>query len=188
MEFLNILKYPDPKLRVKASPIEISDIKNNIPLIKNLVYTMYKADGIGLAATQTGINKRIIVLDIARKKDKEISFAFDEDNILTANKDLIIAVNPEIIFKEGKTTYEEGCLSIPNFNADVDRFFEIKVRAYDISGNEFIVEAKDLLSIAFQHEIDHLDGILFIDKVSPLKRSLYNASLKKKKKLEHAAS
>ncbi len=188
MEFLNILKYPDPKLRVKANPLEIDEIESNVPLIKSLVYTMYKADGVGLAATQTGINKRIIVLDASRKKDKEKLFSLDEKNILSANKDLVIAINPEIIFKEGKTTFEEGCLSIPDFNADVERFFEIKVKALDVSGNEFIIEAKDLLSIVFQHEIDHLDGILFIDKVSPLKRSIYNASLKKKKKLEHAAS
>ncbi len=188
MEFFKILEYPDPKLRIKASPLKIDEIQSSIPLIKNLVYTMYKADGIGLAATQAGINKRVIVLDVGRKKDKEKLVFLDEENILTANKDLIIAINPEIIFKEGKTAYEEGCLSIPNFNAEVERSLEVKVKAINFSGGEFAIEAKDLLSVAFQHEIDHLDGILFIDKVSPLKRSLYNASLKKKKKPEHAAS
>jgi peptide deformylase len=181
MEFLKILEYPEPKLRIKAKPLRADDISDNILLIKNLVYTMYKADGIGLAATQAGINKRIIVLDISRKSDKDKPFSLGEPDIFTANKNLIIAVNPEIIYREGKTVYEEGCLSIPKFNADVERASEIKVKALDISGREFITEAKDLLSIAFQHEIDHLDGILFIDKVSPLKRSLYNASLKKKK-------
>ncbi len=181
MEFLKILEYPDPKLRIKATPLKMEEIADNIGLIKNLAYTMYKADGIGLAAAQTGINKRIIVLDVSRKSNKDKLFSLNESDILTANKDLIIAVNPEIIFKEGKTSYEEGCLSIPEFNAEIERFWEIKVKALDILGNEFIVEAKDLLSVAFQHEIDHLDGILFIDKVSQLKRSLYNASLKKKK-------
>lgn len=92
-----------------------------------------------------------------------------------------MAINPEIISKEGKTVYEEGCLSIPKFNADIERASEIKVRALDLSGKEIIVEAQGLLGIVFQHEIDHLDGILFIDKASPLKRSLYNAALKKSK-------
>lgn len=181
MQFLKILEYPDPKLRIKAKPLNPNEIADNIPLIKDIVYTMNKADGIGLAATQVGIDKRIIALDISRKSDKNKLFSLNEADILTANKGLIIAVNPEIIFKEGKTVYEEGCLSIPEFHADVERALEIKIKAFDISGKEFVMEAKDLLSIAFQHEIDHLDGILFIDKVSPLKRSLYNAALKKKK-------
>jgi peptide deformylase len=185
MQFLKILEYPDPKLRTKARSLNAGEITGNIPLIKDLVYTMYQADGIGLAATQAGIDKRIIVLDVSRKSDKDKLFSLNESDILTANKGLIIAVNPEIIFKDGKTVYEEGCLSIPKFNADVERAWEIKVKALDISGREFIIEAKDILSIAFQHEIDHLDGVLFIDKVSPLKRSLYNASLKKKKSAKH---
>ena len=117
MQFLKILEYPDPKLRTKARPLKPDEIAGNIPLIKDLVYTMYNADGIGLAATQTGIDKRIIVLDVSRKADKNKPFSLNEADILTANKDLIIAVNPEIIFKEGKTSYEEGCLSIPKFNA-----------------------------------------------------------------------
>ncbi len=185
MEFLKILEYPNPKLRTKARALNADEIAGNILLIKNLVYTMYKADGIGLAATQTGIDKRIIVLDISRKSDNNKLFSLNEQDILTANKDLIIAINPEIVFKEGMISYEEGCLSIPKFNADVERASKIKVKAQDISGKEFVVEAKDLLSVAFQHEIDHLDGILFIDKVSPLKRSLYNASMQKKKTIKH---
>ncbi len=181
MEFFKILEYPDPKLRIKARPLEAGEIEKNISLIKSLAYTMYKAEGIGLAATQVGINKRIIVLDVSRKLSKDKIFSLKEADILTGNKGLIVAINPEIIFKEGKTMHEEGCLSIPEFNADVERASEIKIRAVDISGREIVMEAKDLPAIAFQHEIDHLDGILFIDKASPLKRSLYNASLKKKK-------
>ncbi len=181
MRFLNILEYPDIKLRIKAKPLSLNEIPENIPLIKDLAYTMYKADGVGLAATQVGEDKRIIVIDISRKTDKDKIFSLDEGNILNANKDLIVAINPEIISKEGKTVYEEGCLSIPKFNADIERAGEIKVRALDLSGKEVIVEAQGLLGIVFQHEIDHLDGILFIDKASPLKRSLYNAALKKSK-------
>ncbi len=181
MRFLNILEYPDIKLRIKAKPLSLSEIPENIPLIKDIAYTMYKADGVGLAATQVGEDKRIIVIDISRKTDKDKIFSLDEGNILNANKDLIVAINPEIISKEGKTVYEEGCLSIPKFNADIERASEIKVRALDLSGKEVIIEAQGLLGIVFQHEIDHLDGILFIDKASPLKRSLYNAALKKSK-------
>lgn len=181
MRFLNILEYPDIKLRIKAKPLSLNEIPENIPLIKDIAYTMYKADGVGLAATQVGEDKRIIVIDISRKTDKDKIFSLDEGNILNANKDLIVAINPEIISKEGKTVYEEGCLSIPKFNADIERASEIKVRALDLSGKEVIVEAQGLLGIVFQHEIDHLDGILFIDKASPLKRSLYNAALKKSK-------
>ncbi|RZD14022.1 MAG: peptide deformylase [Candidatus Acidulodesulfobacterium ferriphilum] len=181
MRFLNILEYPDIKLRIKAKPLSSNEVPENIPLIKDLAYTMYKADGVGLAATQVGEDKRIIVIDISRKTDKDKIFSLDEGNILNANKDLIVAINPEIISKEGKTVYEEGCLSIPKFNADIERASEIKVRALDLSGKEIIVEAQGLLGIVFQHEIDHLDGILFIDKASPLKRSLYNAALKKSK-------
>ncbi|MDA8053190.1 MAG: peptide deformylase [Deltaproteobacteria bacterium] len=181
MRFLNILEYPDIKLRIKAKPLSLNEIPENIPLIKDLAYTMYKADGVGLAATQVGEDKRIIVIDISRKTDKDKIFSLDEGNILNANKNLIVAINPEIISKEGKTVYEEGCLSIPKFNADIERASEIKVRALDLSGKEVIIEAQGLLGIVFQHEIDHLAGILFIDKASPLKRSLYNAALKKSK-------
>ncbi len=181
MRFLNILEYPDIKLRIKAKPLSLNEIPENIPLIKDLAYTMYKADGVGLAATQVGEDKRIIVIDISRKTDKDKIFSLDEGNILNANKNLIVAINPEIISKEGKTVYEEGCLSIPKFNADIERASEIKVRALDLSGKEVVIEAQGLLGIVFQHEIDHLAGILFIDKASPLKRSLYNAALKKSK-------
>ena len=141
MRFLNILEYPDIKLRIKAKPLSSNEVPENIPLIKDLAYTMYKADGVGLAATQVGEDKRIIVIDISRKTDKDKIFSLDEGNILNANKDLIVAINPEIISKEGKTIYEEGCLSIPKFNADIERAGEIKVRALDLSGKEVIVEA-----------------------------------------------
>ncbi len=181
MRFLNILEYPDLKLRIKAKPLSPDETLESIPLIKDLAYTMYKADGVGLAATQVGVNKRIIVIDISRKTVKDKVFSLEEENILNANKDLIVAINPQIIFKEGNIVYEEGCLSIPKFNADIERANEIKVRALDLSGKEVIIEAQGLLGVVFQHEIDHLDGILFIDKASPLKRSLYNASLKKSK-------
>ncbi|MFW0884989.1 peptide deformylase [Candidatus Acidulodesulfobacterium sp. H_13] len=179
MELIEILKYPDPKLRIKAKPLDKDNISADISFIKNLAYTMYKADGVGLAATQVGINKRVIVIDMSRKSNKSKIFSLGESNILTENEGLVIAVNPEIIFRDGKTVYEEGCLSIPGFNADIERAEYIRVKTINVSGEKVVLEAKDLLAVAFQHEIDHLNGTLFIDKVSPLKRSLHNAFLKK---------
>jgi peptide deformylase len=187
MKYLNILKYPDPALRIKAKLIQPSELKTILPLAKDLAYTMYKAEGVGLAATQVGIDKRIIVLDISKKFDENRQIFLDEGNILLMNKNLMIVINPEIIYEEGKIIHEEGCLSIPDFNANIERSMFIKLKAIGLNGEEFIIEAADILSIAFQHEIDHLNGMLFIDKASPLKRSLYNAKLNKINK-EHVYS
>jgi peptide deformylase len=184
MKFFNILQYPDPKLRLKAQKANKDELKNIGELAKNIAYTMYKAEGVGLAATQVGINKRIIAIDVSKKLDVNCENFLEDRDILSLNKNLIIAVNPEIIYKEGKIIHEEGCLSIPGFNADIERYKNIKVKAVGLDGKEFIVESDGILSIAFQHEIDHLDGVLFIDKASPLKRTLYNAKLKKLKSEE----
>ncbi len=185
MRLLNILKYPDIKLRVKARSLNLGEIAESVSLIKDIVYTMYGAEGIGLAATQVGINKRVIVMDVHKKEDRDKFFSVQnnlkEGNVLDASGSLIVAINPEVVFKEGKVVHEEGCLSIPKFNADIERASNIKVKFLDLLGKEVVMGAQGLLSIAFQHEIDHLNGILFIDKASPLKRSLYNATLKKNK-------
>ncbi|MHB1665627.1 MAG: peptide deformylase [bacterium] len=181
MKFLNILKYPDPALRIKAQNVGEDELRNMSKFAKYLAYTMYKAEGVGLASTQVGINKRVIVIDVSKKFDENYESFLKNQDILFLNKNLIIAINPEIIYREGKITHEEGCLSVPEFNADIERSNIIKVKALGLNGKEFITEADGILSIAFQHEIDHLDGILFIDKVSPLKRTLYNAKLKKLK-------
>jgi peptide deformylase len=186
MKFFNILQYPDPKLRIKAQNVTKDELKNIEELAKNIAYTMYKAEGVGLAATQVGINKRIIAIDVGKKFDANCENFLKDKDILFLNKNLIIAINPEIIYREGKIVHEEGCLSIPGFNADIERAKNIKVRAVGLDGKEFITESEGILSIAFQHEIDHLDGVLFIDKASPLKRTLYNAKLKKLKFEEKA--
>ncbi len=182
MEAYKILKYPDPRLRIKARPLLKSQIEENIPVIKNMVLTMHKAEGIGLAATQVGIDKRIVVIDTTRRTDKDKPVYLDDEEIIENNKGLIVAINPEIVSSEEKIVYEEGCLSIPDFNSDVERARKVRVRALGLSGEEVIIDAQDLLAVAFQHEIDHLNGVLFIDKVSPLKRSLYNAAIRKKEK------
>lgn len=185
MRFFDILKYPDIKLRRKAKPLSPGEVTKNVSLIKDIVCTMYNADGLGLAATQVGVDKRIIAIDTKGKEDKSKIFSprniLKDNNILYSSETLIVAVNPEIIFKEGKSVHEEGCLSIPKFHADIERADNIKIKFLDLSGRETVMDAQGLLSIAFQHEIDHLDGVLFIDKAPPLKRSLYNATLKKNK-------
>ncbi|MGM0500102.1 MAG: peptide deformylase [Bacillota bacterium] len=145
MNLLQIRKIGDPVLRIKAKKIEEVTKKTN-DLIDNMFETMYAEDGIGLAAPQIGISKRIAVVDIR------------EDN-------KIVLINPEIIAEEGKAIMEEGCLSIPGETGDVIRSQNIKVKSLDRKGNEIEFEAEGYEARAIQHEIDHLNGILFIDKV-----------------------
>ncbi|MGM0549341.1 MAG: peptide deformylase [Bacillota bacterium] len=145
MNLLQIRKIGDPVLRIKAKKIdEVTKKTNN--LIDNMFDTMYTEDGVGLAAPQVGISKRIAVVDIRE-----------------GNK--IVLINPEIIKEEGKTIREEGCLSIPGEIGDVIRSKKIKVKSLDRKGNEIEFEAEDFEARAIQHEIDHLNGVLFIDKV-----------------------
>jgi len=145
MNLLQIRKIGDPVLRIKAEKIDEVNKKNN-DLIDNMFEIMYAEDGVGLAAPQVGISKRIAVVDIR------------EDN-------KIVLINPEIIAEEGKAIMEEGCLSIPGETGDVIRSQKITVRSLDRNGNEIKFEAEGYEARAIQHEIDHLDGVLFIDKV-----------------------
>ncbi|WP_028561502.1 peptide deformylase [Paenibacillus pinihumi] len=139
-----IVKEPDPVLRERAK--EVTKFNSNLhKLLRDMAETMYDAEGVGLAAPQIGILKRVIVVDVG------------DDN------GLIEMVNPEIIEKSGEQLGPEGCLSIPNINGDVLRYKDIKVKGQDRDGNEIIVEASEYLARAFQHEVDHLNGILFTD-------------------------
>jgi peptide deformylase len=162
-EYLKIYTYPDPILRKKSSVVENIDGNTQI-LIENMAKTMYSAPGIGLAAIQVGESIRIIVYDVAR---------WDE-----VRKPSVL-INPEIIMAEGDITYEEACLSVLDFSAEVKRSAKIKVKGVDRNGDPVDIEAEDLLAICLQHEIDHLNGVLFIDHISRLKRSLYKKRLKK---------
>jgi peptide deformylase len=162
-EYLKIYTYPDPILRKKSSVVENIDGNTQI-LIENMAKTMYSAPGIGLAAIQVGEPIRIIVYDVAR---------WDE-----VRKPSVL-INPEIIMAEGDITYEEACLSVLDFSAEVKRSAKIKVKGVDGNGDPVDIEAEDLLAICLQHEIDHLKGVLFIDHISRLKRSLYKKRLKK---------
>lgn len=173
MAILPILKYPEPFLRTKATAIEAVD-ESVRALIRDMTETMYAGRGIGLAATQVGSDKRVIVLDVPDEidggKDGEGEAEGPPRLKRTRGKNLVALINPEVVLAEGKTKYEEGCLSVPGINAYVERAVKVRVRAVDKDGNDVEMAAEGLFAIALQHEIDHLDGILFIDRLSRLKR------------------
>jgi peptide deformylase len=152
-----ILTYPDPELKKPSHPVTVINEKVR-ELVRDMVETMYEAPGVGLAAPQVGVHQRIVVIDIAAKDEAP---------------ELIVAINPVILHAEGEAYDEEGCLSIPRYSANVHRHARVVVKALNLEGEELTYQADDLLAIAFQHEIDHLDGILFIDHLSPLKRGIF---------------
>jgi len=162
-DLLTIYKYPDPVLRAKARPIENIDGKLQ-ELIDSMTETMYKAPGIGLAAPQVGESIQLVVYDVTPPED--------------GNK-INVIINPEIVSCEGSVCYEEACLSVYDYCADVTRNEKVLVKALDRDGNSIEIEAEGLHAICLQHEIDHLNGILFIDHISTIKRSLYKKRLKK---------
>ena len=162
-----ILCFPDPVLKKKSAAVNIitDDIRQ---IARDMAETMYAAPGVGLAAPQIGILQRIIVIDIAGKSEAPR---------------LITVINPSVIHSEGEVFEDEGCLSVPDYSANVRRYEKVVVKGLSIDGQERIWQADGLLAVAFQHEIDHLEGILFIDRLSPLKRGLYIKKLKKKGEL-----
>ena len=163
MAILEILKYPDPRLQRIARPVE--NINGDIiQLVDDMLETMYAAPGVGLAATQVGALHRILVLDL------------DHEN---PQKNAYKLINPTIVQSEGEIVWEEGCLSVVDFTAEVRRAAQVEVVALDEKENEIKIEAEGLLAVALQHEIDHLDGKLFIDRISRLKRDLYTRKRKK---------
>jgi peptide deformylase len=164
MARLNILEYPHPRLRIKAAPVTVVD-EQIVQLVDDMFETMRDAQGIGLAASQVDVQKRIIVMDISELRDEPRVY-----------------INPEIEILEPDTTpYEEGCLSVPGFYEAVDRPAHVMIRALDRQGNAFEEEAKGLLAVCIQHEIDHLEGKLFVDYLSPLKRDRIRKKLKKQR-------
>ncbi len=158
-----ICTYPDPVLAKKAAPIK--DIDDEVRrLADDMARTMYANDGIGLAAPQVGESTRLIVVDTTGPSRRE---------------ELRVIVNPVIESAEGEVESEEGCLSVSNYRANVRRAERVRVTGSDLDGNAVDIEADDILAICLQHEIDHLDGILFIDHISRLKRALYDKKVKK---------
>ena len=164
MSLLTILEYPDERLRKKALPVD-SVTPQIRQLVADMLETMYEAPGIGLAATQVNIAKRIVVIDLS-----------DEKN------DPLCLINPEILTKEGEELCEEGCLSVPGFFEKVTRAETITYRAMDLDGHTQESEATGLLAVCIQHEIDHLEGKLFVDYLSPLKRQLARKRVKKEQR------
>lgn len=160
---MEILIFGHPALREKAKPVE--NINGELKqIIEKMAEIMYKAKGIGLAANQVGILKRFFIMDVSQREGK---------------RKLEVYINPEILSAEGEVVYEEGCLSIPGYYAPVKRFAKLYVKAYDLDGNPFERELEGIAAIAFQHENDHLDGILFVDRLSTLKRQLFKKWWKK---------
>jgi peptide deformylase len=164
MARLPILEYPDPRLRIRAEPVTKFDTELKT-LVADLFETMYEAPGIGLAATQVNVHKRIVVCDVA-----------------VEGKQPYCLINPEIVKAEGKTNAEEGCLSVPEFYDYVDRAAVIRVRAFDPDGKQFELDAEGMLAVCIQHEIDHLEGKLFVDYLSELKRERLKKKASKKAK------
>jgi peptide deformylase len=170
MALRDVLKFPDPRLREISKPIlEIDDEIRE--LARDMCEVMYDEPGIGLAAPQVGVPVRLIVVDTEWT---------DQD----AERDPLILINPEISEREGSLTWNEGCLSVPDFEADVERAATVRLVAQDLEGDEVVIDAEGLQAVCFQHEADHLDGVLFIDRISRLKRSLYVKRRKKQLKLE----
>lgn len=158
-----ILTYPNPELKKKSAPVTVITEATR-ELVRDMADTMYDAPGIGLAAPQIGVHQRIIVIDVAGRDEPP---------------ELIAAINPVIIHSEGESYEEEGCLSVPHYAANVRRHAHVVVKGLDLDGNEQTWRAEGLLAIALQHEIDHLDGILFVDHLSPLKRDLFQKKIRR---------
>ena len=168
MTILTVLSFPNDKLRTKATNVtEVTDEIRTI--VDNMFETMYEENGVGLAATQVDIHQRIVVIDVS------------EDKI-----NPLVLINPEITIKSEETLInEEGCLSVPGCYAKVDRHAQVTVKALDRNGKEFSLDADELLSICIQHELDHLQGILFVDYLSPLKRQRFKTKLEKEARLQN---
>ena len=162
MPILQILEFPDPKLRKKAEPVTVFDEKLKV-LIADMLETMYQAEGIGLAATQVDVHKRLLLIDVSENRDSPQVF-----------------INPEIeILEDELSEYDEGCLSVPGFYETVSRPRMVKITAQDSKGEKFEQVAEDIFATCIQHEIDHLDGKLFVDYLSILKRQRIRSKLEK---------
>jgi len=161
MAILNILRYPDARLHKLAAPVTVFD-EGLKKLVADMAETMYAAPGIGLAATQVDVHKQVIVVDVSERRDS-----------------LVVLVNPEIVEANGESDIEEGCLSVPGIYELVPRSERVKVRAYDQNGNAFTLEAQGLLAVCIQHEMDHLQGKVFVEHLSQLKQQRIRAKLAK---------
>ncbi len=168
MSILAILEFPDERLRKKAAIVKTVDA-NIQKLVDDMLETMYESHGVGLAATQVNVHQRVVVIDVSEEKDTPLCL-----------------INPEIIEKDGVKESEEGCLSVPGFFEKVSRAEHIIVKALNREGEPFQFDARDLLAVCVQHELDHLSGKLFVDYISPLKRQRIKKKLEKIHKMEES--
>ena len=167
MPLLNILRYPDPRLHKVAKPVTVFDARLK-QLVRDMAETMYEAPGVGLAASQVDVHEQLLVIDTSDAQDQ-----------------LQVFINPEIIWASAeKKVYDEGCLSVPGVYDDIERPAQVRVRAFDVDGKEFTVEADGLLAVCIQHEMDHLKGKIFVEYLSPLKRNRIKAKILKEER-EH---
>ncbi len=166
MSRLSILEFPDPRLRRVAKPVE-QVTERERQLAADMLETMYAARGIGLAATQVNEGLRVVVMDLSEARNEPRFF-----------------INPEIIDRSGTQTCEEGCLSVPGVYAEVERAEQVRIRALGLDGEAFELDADGLLAVCIQHEIDHLDGKVFVDYLSPLKRRMVEKRLRKQQRAE----
>lgn len=176
---MKILTFPDPKLREVSQPVETfgEEIKK---LSEDMIETMYDANGIGLAAPQVGVLQRMVVIDTRPKDEKGRRYKYEDmSDLEKAVSQPLILINPEIVKGEGKTTFDEGCLSIPGYYETVERYNYIEMKAFDVNGKEFIVKTDGLLAICMQHELDHLEGTLFVDHLSFVKSNKIKNQIKK---------
>jgi peptide deformylase len=170
MALLTILEYPDPRLRIRAKPVAAVDARIR-SLIDDMLETMYAAPGVGLAATQVNVHEHVLVLDVSQERNQPMAF-----------------VNAEIVAREGVAEGEEGCLSVPGVFDRVDRAARIRVRARDREGQPIELEADGLLAVCIQHEMDHLEGKLFVDYLSELKRTRIRKKLEKERRERDAGA
>jgi peptide deformylase len=164
MSILSIIEFPDPRLRTRAEPVKHFDPQLK-QFVSDLFETMYDANGVGLAATQVNVHQRVLVADMSEDRKQPLAL-----------------INAEILDQEGSQVYQEGCLSFPGLYADVTRAMKVKVKAQDVNGKVIIVEAEGPLAVCIQHEMDHLEGKVFVDYLSSLKRSLLLKRLDKQRK------
>jgi peptide deformylase len=170
MTILNVLRFPDERLRTIAKPVT-SITEETKKIVADMFETMYDENGVGLAATQINIHQRIVVIDVSEDKENPL-----------------VLINPKITHKSGDIMInEEGCLSVPGCYAKVDRNTEVTLEALDLDGNEYSLDAEELLAICIQHELDHLNGVLFVDYLSPLKRQRIKTKLEKEAKFVNEA-
>ena len=164
MSVLTILEFPDPRLRTQAAPVTVFDAELK-QFVADMFETMFEANGVGLAATQVNVHQRVLVADMSDQRNQQLAL-----------------INAEIVGKEGTQEYQEGCLSFPGIYADVTRALKGTVKAQDVVGKVFTLEAEGPLAVCIQHELDHLAGKVFVDYLSPLKRNMLLKRMEKQRK------